>query len=324
MHKISPHKTKQFLIVLLKISLVVGAFYFIYYKLTRNNQLDFQTFKALLMENKIFLLKNILFLSILSGFNWFFEIIKWRGLVSVFKKISFKEAFHQSLGSLTASILTPNRIGEYGAKAIYYTSEFRRKILLLNFLGNSMQMLVTTIFGLAGLYFFMTTYSMNIYYYRSVQFAAVLLFMALLIFWGWKNKKVTIKGISIEKVLRFFKKIPFKHYLFCLMFSSLRYLTFSFQFYVLLCLFGSETSYLNAMSVITSMYLLASVIPSIFIFDVIVKGGVAVYLFSLTGINELTILSVITCMWLLNFVIPSVVGSVFVLRFKLPKSVVIS
>jgi len=318
MHKGLPYKTKQFFFVLIKLSLVVGAFYFIYYKLTTNKQLDIEVFSQFLSKNEAFSTKNIIILVFLSNFNWFFEILKWRDLVSVFKKISFRNAMQQSLGSLTASLFTPNRIGEYGAKAIFYTSEFRKKIVLLNFLGNMMQMLITVLLGVVGLYLFITKYEVDINYYKSLRFLGILLIISL---FGLKNKNITIKGVSIEKVLTFFKNIPFKNYLSCFAFSLIRYLIFSFQFYFLLHLFGVEVSYKNAMIVITSMYLLASIIPSIFIFDVVIKGSVAVYLFSIVGVNELTTLSIVTCMWLLNFVIPSLFGSVFVLKFKLPKSI---
>ncbi|HLV15636.1 MAG TPA: lysylphosphatidylglycerol synthase domain-containing protein [Xanthomarina sp.] len=322
MQKTLPYKTNQFLIVLLKISIVVGAFYFIYHRLTTNNQLDFKVFSEFLSENKVFSAKNTLFLFLLSAFNWIFEILKWKDLVSVFKKISFKEGLQQTLGSLTASIFTPNRIGEYGAKAICYSSDLRKKIVLLNFLGNSMQMLVTTILGLIGLYVLTTTYPLDINYHKTARFLIGLLVISSLVFFGWKKKNLTIKGLSIEKLVLFFRKIPFKQYLTCLNFSLLRYFIFSFQFYLLLQLFGIEISYSNAMTIITSMYLLASVVPSIFIFDVVIKGSVAVYLFSLVGLNEFTILSVVTCMWLLNFVLPSILGAVFVLNFKPPKSLV--
>ncbi|PWI30789.1 hypothetical protein DI383_04915 [Flavobacteriaceae bacterium LYZ1037] len=316
-----PYKTNQFLFVLLKISLVVGAFYFINQKLTNNNQLDFEVFSEFLTKNRVFSLKNIIFLLLLSSFNWFLEILKWQNLVSIFKTISFKEALKQSLGSLTASLLTPNRIGEYGAKAIFFTSKFRNKIVLLNLLGNSMQMLTTILLGVFGLYFFISKYPADINYQKSLKFLVILLFISSASFFVLKKKEVTIKGVSIEKVLRFFKHIPLKHYVFCFTLSIFRYLVFSFQFYFLLHLFGVEVDYKNAMIVITSMYLLASIVPSIFIFDVVIKGSVAVYLFSIVGVNELTTLSIVTCMWLLNFVFPSLLGSVFVLKFKLPKSV---
>lgn len=70
------------------------------------------------------------------------------------------------------------------------------------------------------------------------------------------------------------------------------------------------------MVVITTMYLMASVIPSVFIFDVVIKGSVALYVFEIAGVNDLTILSIITLMWILNFVIPSIIGSFFIMRFN--------
>jgi hypothetical protein len=49
---------------------------------------------------------------------------------------------------------------------------------------------------------------------------------------------------------------------------------------------------------------------------VIIRGSVAVYLFSFVDVNELTILAVVTIMWLLNFVLPSIFGSYYVLNFR--------
>jgi len=57
-------------------------------------------------------------------------------LAIVEQKIAFPQAYKQSLASLTAAIITPNRIGEYGVKALYFKRNFRKKIMLLNFIGN--------------------------------------------------------------------------------------------------------------------------------------------------------------------------------------------
>ena len=100
------------------------------------------------------------------------------------------------------------------------------------------------------------------------------------------------------------------------MLSTLRYLVFSYQFFFLMSLFEIELGYLESMSIISSMYILSSVIPSIFIFDVVVKSGVAVYLFSFVGVDEIIVLSITTLMWLFNFVLPSILGSYHVLNFN--------
>ena len=75
------------------------------------------------------------------------------------------------------------------------------------------------------------------------------------------------------------------------------------------------------MIAITTIYLLSSIIPTIFVLDVIVKGSVALYLFSFVGVNELTILSVVTLMWILNFVLPSVLSGFYVLNFDYAKTI---
>nr|WP_321244813.1 lysylphosphatidylglycerol synthase domain-containing protein [uncultured Psychroserpens sp.] len=315
-----PYKTKQFFFVLIKLSIVVGAFYFIYNKLAHNENLDFHDFMQHLAQNDVFSLKNIGFLLILTGFNWFFEIIKWKTLISHITLISFKNALEQSLGALTASLFTPNRIGEYGAKAVYFNAAMRKKVMLLNLTGNMMQMTVTIIFGSVGLYVMHTTYDLDIDYFRVSRFLLIIIVVIGFALFGLQQNRFKIKGFSVEKLKSFFKDLPFGIQISAFGISVLRYLIFSFQFYFLLHIFGVDLTYLNGMIVITSMYLLSSIIPSIFIFDVIIKGSVAVYLFSSIGVDELTILSIIMIMWLLNFVLPSIFGSYYVLNFNLPKT----
>ena len=72
-----PYKTKQFFFVLIKLSIVVGAFYFIYQKLLNNPNLKFEDFLVFLDKNELFSTKNIIILLVLSVFNWFLEITKW-------------------------------------------------------------------------------------------------------------------------------------------------------------------------------------------------------------------------------------------------------
>tara|TARA_R110000868_G_scaffold104728_5_gene288684 strand:+ start:10710 stop:11678 length:969 start_codon:yes stop_codon:yes gene_type:complete len=314
------YKTKQFFFVLIKLSIVVGAFYFIYERLTNNNTLVFSEFIEFSIKNNVFSLKNILFLLFLSIFNWFFEILKWRTLVSAIKKITFKNALAQSLGALTASLFTPNRIGEYGAKAIYYSSPFRKRILLINLISNMLQMAVTTLFGVIGLFFLISNYDININYYKLSRVLIIGLTGATLIVFGFGKSRYTIKGFSFQKIKDFISGFSKQKLVMSFTCALIKYLIFSFQFYFLLCVFKVDIDYFNAMYFITSMYLLASIIPSIFIFDVIIRGSVAVYLFSFMGVNELVILSITTIMWLLNFVLPGIFGSYYVLNFNLPKN----
>ncbi len=113
-----PDKAKQFLVFLIKLLIVAAAFYFIYDQLAHNDKLDWVKFHGLLWENQS--VWGFLFLLSFSVANRFLEILKWQNLVSVIKPISIGESTKQVLGALTAGIFTPNGLGEYAGKALYF------------------------------------------------------------------------------------------------------------------------------------------------------------------------------------------------------------
>ena len=320
MNKSLPYKTKQFLFLLVKLSIIVGAFYFIYNKVVYNDQIQFVEFIKQLENSISGSASTILLLILLSCLNWIFEILKWQSLVSTLKKISFFEALQQSLGALTASLFTPNRIGEYGAKAIYYKKGYRRKVMLLNFMGNAAQMTITTLFGVAGLLFFLSKYTIDFEIYRMRKFAYLLAVLIVFVLAGSSYGSRKIQGFSLDRILNFTREISFRTHFKNISFSSIRYFIFSFQFYFLLTVFDINVTYIDAMVLISSMYFIASVVPSLSFFDWLIKGSVAVWVFSFYPVNELVMVSITLLMWSLNFAIPAIFGSYFVLNFNVPSS----
>ena len=315
MKKIS-YKYRQFLFFLIKLSIVLGAFYFIFQKTVHNNSISLSEFILQLEKiftnnyNAVFILLSFTF------FNWFFEILKWKSLVEVIKNIPFIEALKQSLGSLTASLFTPNRIGEYGAKAFYFYKDQRKKALLLNLISNVSQMTVTVVFGIVGFLFIVFKYSIDlpVFKVRKLVYYLVILFLSVFGTQFFISKK--IRGFYFNKIVLFFKELPIFVIIKTMLFSIIRYLIFSHQFYYLLLLFGVEMDYNILIRLIFAMYLIASVIPSLPMFDWLIKGSVAVFIFSLVGVNELIVVSITTLMWLLNFAVPAIIGSYFVMNFK--------
>ena len=192
----------------------------------------------------------------------------------------------------------------------------RSKILFLNFLGNFNQMLVTLLFGLFGLFFLIRLLPISIELSEIHIIGAFTFFILLLLFSLNKTGEVYLKKI-INQLGTIGTKIHFLN----LNYSVLRYLIFSHQFYFLLYFFGADIDYFNAMQVIFTMYLFASVIPGFVVFDWLIKGSVAVSLFNVFNINEVLILSVTSTMWLANFALPSLIGSYFVLTFSSPENI---
>jgi len=313
------YKYKPSIILVLKLIIVIAALYFIYYKLVFNQLFSVTQLKQQLYFLFTYKLWIIILLFLFTDANWFLEIFKWKKLVSVEKKITFFEAYEQCLGSLTASLITPNRIGEYGAKALYFNKKLRKKIMVLNLIGNLSQLAITFLFGFSGLLFLVFNYSFEFPKLNLIRLAVFLSVSFILFFWLKKTNLFTSIKTYFEKLIFYLNKIP-KSIIFSTLFYALgRYLVFSHQFYFLLRLLGFQIPYLDTMSLIFAMYFIASIIPSLSLFDWAIKGSVAIWLFSLVNLSVLTIVTVTTFMWMLNFAIPAVLGSIFVLNFKIPE-----
>ena len=311
------YKSKKYLLVALKVFILAITFGYIYVKITQNETIDFSVYlKNAFKENTLF---SILIFCLLAATNWFFEIVKWKKMISETQEISFSTSLKQSLTSLTISLTTPNRIGEYGAKSLFFEKGKRKQILLLNFFHNSFQMLVTIVFGIIGLGIVFENYNLNkLNTISENQLLIGLLLLILLIGIGFyfRKKQLLFKGLSLSNVYLKLNQVSFQTKFKVLLFSIIRYFIFSFLFFKLLQFFGVEISINQALPLVFSMYLLSSIVPTIFIFDVVVKGGVAVWLFSMVGVSDVAVLSAVFSMWLLNFVIPSVFGAYFLMAYK--------
>ena len=199
------NKSKQYLLLALKVIILAVTFGYIYVKLTSDTSLAFNDF----IGNISFDRKSILFLLlfiILAAGNWFFEILKWQTVTSVVAPISFKTALQQSLSALTVSLATPNRIGDYGAKIMYFPSEKRKQILLLNFFSNAVQMAITCLFGFIGVLYIVPKFSIEYSTTNLILFLICFLLFAI-VGYLFKESQLLLKGLSISSVLAYLRKI---------------------------------------------------------------------------------------------------------------------
>ena len=299
-----PHKAKQFIVFLIKVLIVTAAFYFIYDQLTNNAKLNWERFSSLLKEKASFW--GILFLLAFSFVNRFLEILKWQNLVSSFKPISLGESTKQVLGALTAGIFTPNGLGEYAGKALYFDKKKTKKIIFLNLICNGIQMVLTVIFGTVGLY---------VLGYKLYVLAILILAIAFCLL-AFLTKSIKIKGYSTEKLIQKITEIPKRIHQKNNLLALCRYLVFSHQYYFLFLAFDVDLPYLTMMATIATVYFLASSLPSFQFLDFAVKGSMAVFFFGKLGVNEWIVVFISTLMWFLNVVLPVVIGSYYVLKFK--------
>ena len=298
------HKAKQFLVFLIKLLIVGGAFYFIYSQVANNDKLDWEKFIILFQKNQSVV--GISFILLLSVLNRFFEILKWQNLVSYLHKISLPEATKQVLGALTAGLFTPNGVGEYAGKALFFEKSKAKKIVFLNLICNGIQMILSIVFGAIGLW--VLGYRFWVLAILGVPF--------FLILFSFFLKRIKIKGYSIEKLIHKINEIPKSIHQKNIFLAVCRYLVFSHQYYFLFLAFDVDLPYFTLMATIASVYFLASSLPTFQFLDFAVKGSVAVYFFGILGVNEWIVIFISTLMWFLNVVFPVIIGSYYVMNFK--------
>ena len=113
-----------------------------------------------------------------------------------------------------------------------------------------------------------------------------------------------------------FSFYSFEELLKVLSYSIARYLIFTTQFFILLQLFDVQILYTDAIILIMSMLFVVSVIPTIAITEIGVRGSVALALFGLVSANAVGILSATFVLWIINLLIPSLIGVIFIFTLK--------
>jgi hypothetical protein len=216
------------------------------------------------------------------------------------------------LAAVTAALFTPNGIGEYAAKAMYFKKSEAGEIIFLNLVCNGIQLIIAVLAGIAGLLFFN-------YNYPAVSgnlAIAILAGIAIVLIILFSARKITIKGYSLQRLGEKLNDIPKKVHRKNILLAIGRYLAIVHQYYLLFLLFDIQLAYPLIISTIATTYFLGSSLPSFQFLDFAVKGSVAVFFFGILGVNEWVVVFIATLIWLLNTVLPVTIGSYFVFTFK--------
>ena len=260
--------------------------------------------------------------------NWFLESLKWRFLIRKIESISIPDALRAIFSGITVSAFTPNRIGEYGGRVFCLEEADRIQGVLITVIGSISQLLTTIVFGLIGFSLipdFLADFShilhsihisqtvfILVVFFLNITLVALFLNISFLSDF-LLNIKFLEKYEMYNKVFSFYTK---RELLIVLFFSILRYMIFSAQFFILLICFGVDISLYESIVLIPIMFFIISIIPSIAITEIGVRGSVAIFLFSLVSINKAGILYATFLLWLINLLIPSLIGIIFIFTLK--------
>ena len=249
----------------------------------------------------------VLILLIFSVLNWFLEIKKWQFLAGEIQGISFKESAKQSLISFTLSLLTPNRIGEYGVKVLFYDKMYYKKVLGLTLIGNISQLMITLLAGLLGfLYAYYTGFLTKLIHFNALS-GYVWQIIISLIFVIFTIGVIYFLYNKYRQNPVFQPNLWIRSHIYAL----LRYIVFSTQFVWLLRHFKIDHSFMILYAAVSLVYLFATFIPILSFLDWAVKGNVAIWVFSALQIQGVLIFQIVAIMWFANFLLPFITGLIW-------------
>ncbi len=319
--------SKKTIAFLLKTCIVFFALFFLYKELIAKTH--FEQFKQIDVLEKIKENYIIFFIVIIMMFiNWFIEALKWQFLISKIERISIIRSLRAIFSGITVSTFTPNRIGEYGGRVFCLDIGDRIQAVFITVIGSMGQLVITIFFGSIGLVY-LPFYSSEIHQIiQAIDFAyPVLIFLCFLL-----NILLILLFLNASLISNMLNKISFlkkydrytevfsfynsKELFKVLLYSSARYLVFTTQFFILLRLFDVTISYSEAIILIMIMLFVISVIPTIAITELGVRGSVAVFLFGLVSSNTIGILFATFFIWFINLVLPAIIGTIFIFTLK--------
>lgn len=263
--------------------------------------------------------------------NWGLEAKKWMVLVSTLTRIGFLRSLKAILAGLAFAVNTPNRIGEYGGRVLYLPEGTRMPAVSLTLIGSYSQLLVTLLMGTTGLWllylgipgisaqadFVVSSIWIRLLCVLLSTITCLLLFMYLRISWlvRWIEK---IPGIEKwSRPLQVIDHLPVRILLRVFGWSVLRYVIFVIQYILLLQIFRVTPDIWSAWWLVSILFLVLAIIPTIAMAEIGIRGKLALELFGWVSTNQLGIISAAISIWLINLIIPAIIGSLLIIRIKI-------
>ena len=263
--------------------------------------------------------------------NWGIETAKWQRLIAPLERFSFFKAAKSVLAGCSITMLTPNRIGEYGGRIMYVAEENRLKAISLTILGSISQLTVTMLMGTISLLILKDSpqgekFLSSLPWFLNnaiLYFSFIVTVILLLIYFKVHFFIKLISRINILRgVIKYIDVVDIfsgKQLLRILFLSFFRYMVFILQYVLLLRVMEVNISLLLSFWLVTIFYLTMVMLPTIGFIELPVRAITSVKLLSVYSANILGIQAAAFGIWLINLVIPAIIGSLLIFGIKIMK-----
>jgi hypothetical protein len=311
---------KRYIGLALKLAIAIAAFWLIAQKLRLKNE-DVDLLQALVDLSASKNIGYFILLLIMMLANWMLESYKWRLLMAAIEGIGFFKSMKAIFSGVTIALFTPNRVGEYGGRVFHLMKADRIEAVLLTVVGSYAQLLITIMAGLLSAIWFIP-YKIGLGPFNEIGALALgILTIAtcaflIIMYLNTAVLSSVLNRLPIPDKYRHYTEVFSRHepktLLIVLLLSASRYVIFTAQFILLLHIFNVELDYFTGLMLISLTYLTMTVVPTIAITELGVRGSLAMYFLGTVSANTVGIFTASSILWVINLVIPALFGVIFI------------
>lgn len=323
-------KIKKSINLLLRTIIVLATYGFLFYELFVNKKFSDLNLDMLNSNKSIFLLS---FVFLLMPINWGLESIKWQFLIRKVEKIKVQTAFKAVLTGSAISFFTPNRIGDFFGRVFILKKGDRLEGIFATIIGNLGQLFVTLIVGSIAILFFLpklndayfnfsnvTLLTITILIISSSAFS-ILIFLNIGFLHTFFSRFKFLEKYRIIRHLQILQNFDSGELLKILGLSLLRFLIYSFQFYLVFVSFGIDLPFVSGMLIIFILFFTLTAVPTVAIAELGVRGLISLFVLKTFGelsmANiEASVIAASSALWFINLAIPAILGTFFVYELK--------
>lgn len=245
--------------------------------------------------------------------NWYFEFQKWKITLKALQSFSRKESIESFLSGIFSGFITPNFIGNFIGRVLYYPFKIRPKIILFTLLASYSQFLTTITIGALFMCFYPSENEFLSAQYHWVIFALIVISWVLY-FTFEKLQLYKIKFLAFFRHFTLYQpnlglKIQY------IVFNLLRYVVFSVQYLLILNVFLEDFN-LGLIVPITAIYFWSTLIPNFIWGKLFLRESVALVILLPIIDNPNIILLASFSLSLINQIIPAIVGIPYLMKKK--------
>ena len=236
--------------------------------------------------------------------NYLMEAIKWQHLLASWSPISIFKSYKSVLIGQAFAFFTPARTGDYVGRILLLPPGSKIKGVAQLAWSSYAQLIITISIGSIALFFNLPFFPWIKWFMPLGLVAALLVYFHPGQFKGWLNK---INKLQIENKLK----------LNLLGLSFLKYVVFVLQYTWAIKMLNIPIANIDLWIALGVLFLLLSIIPSISLTDLVIRGQIIVVLLEPYYNNSLMLICLSTIIWAVNFLLPAIIGAFLLINFRI-------